>query len=221
MNDIIFFIVIAIIGVAAVRIGLDWLEKKIDEQKRQAYAKAQGQKGENEVNSVLSSLGKNYVLMKSILLPTKSGSTELDHVLVSNYGIFVIETKNYSGSVYGDEDSGKWIHTDRKGNERKMYSPIKQNEGHIGTLKRAINLDEKYFIPIVVFAGSAKLQIKSKSKVIKLDQLENTIKSYNSQVFTKAEVKKIVKDIKSVNMDSMMNRKKHIKHVKEKQKANQ
>lgn len=214
MDKIIIYLVIAVICAIAIKVGMLWIQRKIEEQKKQAFAKEQGKKGERAVNDVLSSLGKNYVLMKSVLLPTKTGSTELDHVVVSVYGIFVIETKNYSGTVKGDENSKNWIHTDKKGNQRDMYSPIKQNAGHIGTLRRAINLNESAFIPIVVFSGTAKLEIKSKSHVVQLNQLRDVVLSYKNKMYTKKEVKEIVKNIKSVNMDSIMNRKKHVKYVK-------
>lgn len=212
-NIIIYLLIILIFGIV-VKVAINKIQQKIDELKRQAYVKEQGEKGERAVNDVLSSLGRSYVLMKSVLLPTKTGSTELDHIVVSKYGIFVIETKNYSGTVKGDENSKNWIHTDRKGKQRDMYSPIKQNAGHIGTLRRAINLNESSFIPIVVFSGTAKLEIKSKSHVVQLNELRNVVLSYKNQMFTKKEVKAIVKDIKSANMDSMMNRKKHVKYVK-------
>ncbi len=212
------FIVITLLCLIAFKIVLNKLQQKIEEQKRNKKATEIGKKGEEAVHNVLSSLGNNYVAMQNILLPTKSGSTELDHILVSNYGIFVIETKNYSGSVYGDQKYKHWKHYDRSGKEHKFYSPIQQNAGHVGTLKRAINLDESAFIPIVVFSGSAELKITAETPVVKLNQLEKTIKSYKKKMFNNDEVKKIVKDIKSANMDSVLARKQHIKHVKSKQK---
>lgn len=218
MNTTIIYIVISLIILVAIRIGLNKLKDKIDENKHQKMATAKGKEGEQAVNKVLSSLGSNYVNMKTIMLKTKSGSTELDHVVVSIYGIFVVETKNYSGTVIGDDKYKNWKHYDRSGKEREFYSPIKQNAGHIGTLKRAINQDESVFIPIVVFSGSAEVKVTAKTPVVKLDQLSKTVKSYKKKIFTKTEVKSIVKEIKSNNMDSMMARKQHIKHVKSKQK---
>lgn len=220
MGNIIILVIFAI----AIRVALNklqdlsnarYLNKKAKEQ--QKYAVAKGKEGEKAVNSVLSSLGKKYVLMKNILLKTNSGSTELDHVVVSMYGIFVIETKNYSGTVIGEDGYKNWKHYDRGGTERSFYNPIKQNAGHIGTLKRAINLNDDAFISVVVFAGSAELKIKSKTDVVQIKDLSKTIKSYNTKKFTKAEVKSIIKEIKSNNMDSIMARKQHIKHVKSKQ----
>lgn len=213
------WITIALICVVAIYIGILKLQQKLQELKHQKFASDKGKQGEKAVNIVLSALGANYVAMDNILLKTKTGSTELDHVVVSMYGIFVIETKNYSGTVYGDEKYKNWKHYDKSGKERSFYSPIKQNAGHVGTLRRAIKLDESVFIPIVVFCGDAKLNLEVTTPVVQLNKLTQTIKSYKKKIFTKDEVKAIVKDIKSNNMDSMMARKKHIKHVKSKQNS--
>lgn len=214
MEQIIFYIILVIAIGVAIRIGLNKLEQKVAQVKQQNFATQRGKEGEKEVNNVLNSLGKDYVSLSGIILKTKKGSTELDHIVVSPYGIFVIETKNYSGKVVGDDDYKDWLHYDKAGKERKFYSPIKQNAGHIGTLRRTINKPESVFIPIVVFAGKAELKIKSKTTVIKLDSLASTIKSHKTKTFTKEEVKEIVKEIKSNNMDSIMGRKEHIKYVK-------
>lgn len=219
MEIITVCLIIAIAIGIAIRIGLNKLKEKIAEQKHQKKITAIGEAGEKAVNKVLNSLGKDYVNMKTIMLQTKSGSTELDHVVVSPYGIFVLETKNYSGTVYGEEGYKNWKHYDRSGKERGFYSPIKQNIGHIGTLKRAIKQDESAFIPIVVFCGSAEIKVTASTPVVKLDQLSKTIKSYKKKIFSKEQVDSIVKDIKSSNIDSVMARKQHIKHVKSKQKS--
>ena len=42
------------------------------------------------------------------MLATKSGTTQIDHVVVSKYGLFTIETKNYRGKIYGDDARDKW-----------------------------------------------------------------------------------------------------------------
>jgi len=51
---------------------------------------------------------KQYQLLKNITLQTDDGTTQIDHIIVSQYGIFVIETKNYKGWIFGDEYSKTW-----------------------------------------------------------------------------------------------------------------
>lgn len=65
--------------------------------------------GEKVVANVLNSLPKNeYKVLNNIMLNTERGSTQIDHVVVSEFGIFVIETKNYKGIITGSEFSDKW-----------------------------------------------------------------------------------------------------------------
>lgn len=49
--------------------------------------------------------------------PDGDGLTQVDHVVVSPYGIFVIETKNYTGWIYGSEHQAKWTQTFGSGGE--------------------------------------------------------------------------------------------------------
>ncbi|MED4785238.1 nuclease-related domain-containing protein [Brevibacillus choshinensis] len=66
--------------------------------------------GEKTVSTLLGRLEKQkYRVLNDLLIPTATGNTsQIDHVIVSEYGIFVIETKNYKGWIYGDEDSQYW-----------------------------------------------------------------------------------------------------------------
>ena len=66
------------------------------------YAKVSGDTGELEISSALKSLPDYYHIIDDVLLQTKKGSTQLDHVIVSPFGIFVIETKNHKGMIFGD-----------------------------------------------------------------------------------------------------------------------
>ena len=49
-----------------------------------------------------------YKLLKNITLPTDDGSTQIDHIIVSEFGIFVIETKNMKGWIFGSENQKTW-----------------------------------------------------------------------------------------------------------------
>jgi len=65
--------------------------------------------GEKTVSLYLHMLPQTeYAVMNDVILSTDTGTTQIDHVVVSFYGIFVIETKNYKGWIYGNEDSEQW-----------------------------------------------------------------------------------------------------------------
>ncbi|WP_231884841.1 nuclease-related domain-containing protein [Paenibacillus elgii] len=95
-----------------------------------------GMIGEKSVTNQLNKLDKEkYVILNDVTIPSSSGkTTQLDHVVISTYGIFVIETKNYRGWIVGDEKSEYWTQVIYKRKER-LYNPLRQNYGHVMALK--------------------------------------------------------------------------------------
>lgn len=61
-----------------------------------------GKEGENRVHNILLQLPDDYVILDNVVLRTDRGTTQIDHVVVSSYGVFAIETKNYRGASHGD-----------------------------------------------------------------------------------------------------------------------
>ena len=103
---------------------------------------------------------------------------QIDHIVVSKYGIFVIETKQLNGYIKGNEYDNKWI----QNNRIYINNPIHQNYGHIKTLQRILNISENKFIPIVCISSTAKVNVKSKSHVVRIYELNKTIISYTSEI---------------------------------------
>lgn len=121
------------------------------------YPKFRGIMGEFWVRKELEKLPKNkYTILNNIMLSDDFGTHQIDHIVLSNYGIFVIETKNYYGLIKGRDHDKNWCQFLGK---RKYYflNPIHQNYGHIKALSNLLNLDEKYlYLFVKVF------QIKQK-----------------------------------------------------------
>ena len=141
-----------------------------------------GQSGEVEVAEILSELPEsNYRVLNDVLIKVGNISIQIDHIVVSIYGIFVIETKNYKGWIIGKETSYEWTQCIYNF-KNKFYNPIRQNYTHISVLKNILNLSDNFFIPIVVFTDRAKLKITSQSSVIYTGDLLRFIKNYNNQI---------------------------------------
>ena len=92
-----------------------------------------GESGTNLLSDIFLPKDK-YYKYNDILLPKEQGTTQIDHIVVSQYGIFVIETKNLSGWIYGDQYNKYWTQKFFKKTYR-FYNPIHQNYGHIKTLE--------------------------------------------------------------------------------------
>ncbi len=70
---------------------------------------SKGKVGEKRVATILKRLPEDdYKVINDLLLSSNGYSTQIDHIVVSVYGIFVIETKFYQGWIYGGENSEYW-----------------------------------------------------------------------------------------------------------------
>ncbi|QDP39858.1 nuclease-related domain-containing protein [Radiobacillus deserti] len=111
--------------------------KKKSEQTEEVAVR-KGEIGEHKIDIQLSQLPKEYKYINDLLIPnpkSKSGYSQVDHVIVSPFGIFVIETKNYQGTIYGSRERKNWL----LNGKFKMINPIIQNYGHIKALEAFID----------------------------------------------------------------------------------
>lgn len=141
--------------------------------------KIKGKAGEKSVAAILNKLPKEkYTVINDLILKSENGSHQIDHLIVSVYGIFIIETKNYKGIIYGNEFEDYWTQN-IYGNRSKFKNPIHQNYGHLKTVESI--LKDKYDIPIfsiVAFSSNGKLKVKAtKSAVLYINEIKSYIES--------------------------------------------
>ena len=140
--------------------------------------KLTGMFGEHWTKQELAKLDQSkYLVINNVTLKTGGHTHQIDHVVVSEYGIFVIETKQINGYIKGNEYNKKWT----VNKIYHIYNPILQNQGHVKSLKELLDLPESSFIPIVCITSNAKCNIKSKSHVIGVNDLNKLITSYNEK----------------------------------------
>lgn len=176
------------------------------------YKKIAGFMGEFWVNKELKKLSKNkYTILNDIMLKTRNGTHQIDHIVISQYGIFVIETKNFYGLILGDEYKDKW--TQHLGKNKYYFNnPIHQNYGHIKALEEILQLDEDKFVSIICISNQAKLKVNAKN-VIQLDYINDLIKSYNVKILEQ-DLNEIIIKLKLNNITDKNIRKKHIQTIK-------
>lgn len=171
-------------------------------------ANVKGAIGEGFARLYLMGLNrKEYKVLNNITLQTAPGKTsQMDHVIVSVYGIFVIETKNYQGWIFGNEKDQQWTQVLYR-NNYKFYNPIKQNQGHIYALQNIIHHKSIPFISIISFDIKATLkdiQVDSDHvSVVYMNQVNKIIRSVTTPVLTLMDVENIVKRIKVRNKKDM------------------
>lgn len=179
--------------------------------------KIKGFIGESRVSRQLDKLQEEeYKVFNDVLIRTSSGSSQIDHIVISIYGIFVIETKNYSGWIYGNEDSEYWTQS-IYAEKTKFRNPIKQNWAHIYALKEVLSdFEQVKYHPIVVFAGSAELKnVSSKIPVVYDNQLFQTIMDNRGIPSLSLEkVNKIADRLNKVKIQDRESKKEHVHHVR-------
>lgn len=91
-----------------------------------------------------------YRALNDVTLPTSDGTTQIDHVLVSRYGVFVIEAKNMEGWIFGNENSVQWTQN-LYGKKYRFQNPLRQNYRHTRTLAEFLSLPHEKFHSVVMF----------------------------------------------------------------------
>lgn len=181
-----------------------------------------GARGEYLLYKNLSPMEKeNCRFLFNIYIPKDKGEmTEIDVIMICKEGVFVFESKNYSGWIYGDETQRKWTQTLPSGsgrNEKHMfYNPILQNQRHVKYLKRIIG-DESPIYPIVVFSNRCefkKLNISNRVFVIYRDEVLSTVRNIieKSEIHS-VDVEKIYKQLKPFAEASQDTKQAHIDRI--------
>lgn len=151
--DIITFLMVLSLALIFFLIGIlktNYMKKKRGKEGEQIVAKS--------LNFWVARKNKNYVY-HDITLPTKSGhTTQIDHLVLSAKGIFVVETKYLNGAIYGDVDNPYWTHINNLKNKNQIYNPLMQNAGHIKHLAQLLKVPMNEMTGIVTNVGNAKLK---------------------------------------------------------------
>lgn len=226
MNFTLFNILLIIVGVLLISFVIFSLVKG------RSLQEVKGSMGESMVKGILRNLPDDYFSINDIILKYNNRSTQIDHVVVSKYGVFVIETKNYRGNIYGNDYKEEWkqvILTDvtfgskwwkvyTYATKSYFYNPVKQNLGHINWIKRILKESSIFpylpVISIVVFADNADISgVRSESHVVNMRDLLDTILSYDQIYLQEGMSPKLTDLILSKKDDSKENLKSHIQNV--------
>ena len=148
----------------------------------------QANAGELRVQSVLTRRYRDWPLFNDVLLPSGGGTAQIDHILVSPGGVFVIETKDMNGWIFASPGQQRWTQTymaDRwsrmvgiKSKRFSFYNPLLQNEGHAKALVKLGVVDPQEIRPVAVFVGDAEL--KTAEKFVRFEEHEDMANRFRS-----------------------------------------
>lgn len=154
-------------------------------------------------------------------------SSQIDHVIVSPYGIFVIETKNHKGMVFGDVSNSTWTQVLNGENGARAYgghahytffNPVRQNELHLQHLSEKLKIPRNFMTGMIVFTNpEAHLGNVNCNCCFTLDTLYEAILSYTNVLWNKKQTENIISAVEKIDSNNYSLSKEHITYVKDMQ----
>ena len=136
-----------------------------------------------------------YHVLNDIYLPLDDGSTtQIDHVVVSPFGVFVIETKTYKGWIFGNPRDAQWTQVLHRRKSR-FQNPLRQNYLHVQRLMGLTGLMADVVHSVVAFSGEATFKTKLPPEVMHFADVINYILSFRSNIIPQDDVEEIVATI--------------------------
>jgi hypothetical protein len=155
-----------------------------------------------------------YRIFNDFIIPDTGGSTQIDHVVLSRYGIFVIEVKNYSGWIFGNEKNPQWTQIIHR-TKNRFQNPLRQNYRHIKALSNFLKLEEIYFYSVVFFIGDSVFKTKMPSNVIN-NNLSGYIESFRAPILSLGKLERAVESLHKLKDNPLISKKDHIETLKQK-----
>ena len=135
-----------------------------------------------------------YRAMHDLTLPTPDGTTQIDHIVVSPYGVFVIETKNMKGWIFGGERQAQWTQKIYR-NTTRFQNPLLQNYKHVKALQALLDVPPETVHSVVTFVGTSTFKTTMPKNVTQGARFIGYIKSFREPVFSEAALEAILRRI--------------------------
>lgn len=139
-----------------------------------------------------------YRTFYDLLIEDRSRSTQIDHIIVSKYGVFVVETKNMTGWIYGSKDDSFWTQN-IYGTKNRFLNPLRQNYLHTNSISNVFSIANDKIHSVIVFWGDCIFKGEMPQNVLKWQDYIGFIKSKNQILLTDNEVSDICEKLKSLN----------------------
>jgi len=130
-----------------------------------------------------------YRRFHDVIIPSSNGTSQVDHILVSPFGLFIVETKNLKGWIFGSESQSKWTQV-VYGKQYSFQNPLRQTHRHKKVLSKFLDLDESHIETVVFFVGDSQFKTDLPSNVLS-SGLGRYIKQFKDTVLSHDEIGRI------------------------------
>jgi len=172
-----------------------------------------GQIGElkTRIQLGISLNSKTYRRFHDVFAPSGNGTTQIDHLVVSQFGVFIVETKNLKGWIYGDAYQSTWTQTIYR-SKHKFQNPLRQTHRQKKVLAELLNLDEHKIFPIISFVGNCKFKTKMPPNVLR-GGAGKYIKDFQDPVINGLELTRLTSIIEELQSNSKIHLNEHIESL--------
>jgi predicted RNA-binding Zn-ribbon protein involved in translation (DUF1610 family) len=154
-----------------------------------------------------------YHAVHNVTLETPDGTTQIDHVFISKFGVFVVETKNYSGWIFGGENQPTWTQKIYK-TTNKFQNPLRQNYKHLKALEAALDIPFAHLESVIVFVGGSTFKTEMPANVTYAGGYIRHIKSFTHVVINQSRVEELFKVIQTCKLKpSLKTNREHVKNL--------
>lgn len=155
-----------------------------------------------------------YRFVHNVTLQTPDGTTQIDHILVSRFGIFVVETKHMKGWIFGSERDAQWTQKIFRASFQ-FQNPLRQNYKHVKALEAVLDIPVDLIHSIVVFSGASTFKTPMPANVVRGGRYIGFIRSFQQQVFSDAQVEEILGRIQATRLpQTNITRSQHIESLR-------
>lgn len=165
-------------------------------------------------------LGEDYRVFNNVIIQMDDGSTQIDHVVVSKFGLFVIETKDKTGWIFGKAHEAQWTQVIYK-RKYPFQNPLRQNYCHTKSLSEALGVAHEKIHSLVIFWGDCEFKSPMPENVFKggifNSKFKDYIESKNLVLLTPYEVNSICSYLTKAKEDAgFFGGLRHSREIKEK-----
>ncbi|MFR4021919.1 MAG: NERD domain-containing protein [[Eubacterium] siraeum] len=169
-----------------------------------------------------NNIGGYIKVLKNLYIPIGYGkTTEIDVVMIHRKGIFVFESKNYSGWIFGSRNDRYWTQSLKGGQKNRFYNPILQNQTHINALSRILKINSDKFISMIIFSERCTLKKVPEDEnnlmiMKRKDVVDNTNAKlmFSDRIFSEEEVDDLYEKLKMYSDVNEEIKQKHINDFK-------
>lgn len=154
-----------------------------------------------------------YNRVHDIIIPSSNGTSQIDHILVSKFGIFIVETKNKDGWIFGSEDQPQWTQV-IYGKKYQFQNPLKQAYRQKKVLADFLHINQSSIRTVVFFVGNCKFKTELPPNVLN-SGLSNYIEGFRDIQFSDVEVKNMLQGLEHHQSNSNLTNSDHVKSLRE------